>query len=604
MLSGSQNPESSFKSTRNNNNNNIFSWSNFWKYYLFFFYFSGLYQIIIFASGTAGGVGLRQAIYMSFLWLIPILLLPKYSKLISGSVGLLLWATSLVSMGYLALYGQDFSQSVLFIIFESNASESREFLESYFKWWMVPALIVYTLLPYLLWKHLQPLYISSTRFKVSLVLALSFIVSWPTFNQYIIKNHGLDYATDLQMNRMEPAAPWHLVMGYIKYKKTLKEIEHYLLANKTLSPIQGLVDKNATSNNTLVLVIGESTNRQRMSLYGYQRKTTPELDAMRNELLVFDNIYSPRPYTIETLQQVLTFADQKNPDLFLKKPTLINLMKQAGYKTYWITNQQTQTKRNTMLTTFSKQADKQIYLNNNRMQDSTQYDGVVIRPFQKILNEPAQKKFIVIHLLGTHRKYHYRFPEEFAVFQGNSDLPKWLNDSQAEEYNDYDNAIAYNDFVVSELIKQFKQHNDHGMLVYFSDHGEEVYDRPEKLFTGRNEAAPTSAMYTIPFIVWQSPSWRQSNPVDNKEEVIHRAYSTSDFIYTWSELAGISYNDFDVSRSIVNQAFKQHPVWIGNPDNPKKLRDLNVNPFPDLRTAPSSRAISISDDKKVNTALL
>ena len=602
MLSGSQNPESSFKSTRNNNN--IFSWSNFWKYYLFFFYFSGLYQIIIFASGTAGGVGLRQAIYMSFLWLIPILLLPKYSKLISGSVGLLLWATSLVSMGYLALYGQDFSQSVLFIIFESNASESREFLESYFKWWMVPALIVYTLLPYLLWKHLQPLYISSTRFKVSLVLALSFIVSWPTFNQYIIKNHGLDYATDLQMNRMEPAAPWHLVMGYIKYKKTLKEIEHYLLANKTLSPIQGLVDKNATSNNTLVLVIGESTNRQRMSLYGYQRKTTPELDAMRNELLVFDNIYSPRPYTIETLQQVLTFADQKNPDLFLKKPTLINLMKQAGYKTYWITNQQTQTKRNTMLTTFSKQADKQIYLNNNRMQDSTQYDGVVIRPFQKILNEPAQKKFIVIHLLGTHRKYHYRFPEEFAVFQGNSDLPKWLNDSQAEEYNDYDNAVAYNDFVVSELIKQFKQHNDHGMLVYFSDHGEEVYDRPEKLFTGRNEAAPTSAMYTIPFIVWQSPSWRQSNPVDNKEEVIHRMYSTSDFIYTWSELAGISFNEFDTSRSIVNQAFKQHPVWIGNPDNPKKLRDLNVEPFPDLRIVPPTRAISTSDDKKVNTALL
>ncbi len=604
MLSSSHNPESSFKSTNNKTNDNIFSWSNFWKYYLFFFYFSGLYQIIIFASGTAGGVGLRQAIYMSFLWLIPILLLPKYSKLISGSVGLLLWATSLVSMGYLALYGQDFSQSVLFIIFESNTSESREFLESYFKWWMIPALFIYTLLPYLLWKHLQPLYITSTRFKVSLVLVLSFIVSWPTLNQYAIKDRGLDNAISQQMNRMEPAAPWHLVMGYIKYRKTLKEIEHYLLANKTLSPIQGLVDKNAKSNNTLVLVIGESTNRQRMSLYGYQRKTTPELDAMKDELLVFDNIYSPRPYTIETLQQVLTFANQKNPDLYLKKPTLINLMKQAGYKTYWITNQQTQTKRNTMLTTFSKQADKQVYLNNNRMQDSTQYDAVVIKPFQKILSEPAQKKFIVIHLLGTHRKYHYRFPEEFAVFQGNSDLPKWLNDSQAEEYNDYDNAIVYNDFVVSELIKQFKQHNDHGMLVYFSDHGEEVYDRPEKLFTGRNEAAPTSAMYTIPFIVWQSSSWHQSNPVDNKEEVIHRMYSTSDFIYTWSELAGISFNEFDVSRSIVNQDFKQHPVWIGNPENPKKLRDLNVEPFPDLRTAPSTRSISTSDDKKVNTALL
>ena len=44
----------------------------------------------------------------------------------------------------------------------------------------------------------------------------------------------------------------------------------------------------------------------------------------------------------------------------VRSPSLINLMKQAGYRTYWITNQQTMTKRNTMLTTFSEQADEQL----------------------------------------------------------------------------------------------------------------------------------------------------------------------------------------------------------------------------------------------------
>jgi len=82
-----------------------FSWSNFGLHYLFFFYFSDLYQIIIFTSGQAGGVGLRQAIYMSFLWFIPILLIPRYTKIITSITGLVLWTTSLVSMGYLALYG-------------------------------------------------------------------------------------------------------------------------------------------------------------------------------------------------------------------------------------------------------------------------------------------------------------------------------------------------------------------------------------------------------------------------------------------------------------------------------------------------------------------
>ncbi|PGP53975.1 hypothetical protein CN998_33350, partial [Bacillus cereus] len=98
------------------------------------------------------------------------------------------------------------------------------------------------------------------------------------------------------------------------------------------------------------------------------------------------------PYTIEALQQVLTFADEENPDLYLKTPSLVSVMKQAGYKTYWITNQQTMTKRNTMLTTFSEQADEQVYLNNNRNQNARQYDGDVLAPFSKALADGAPRK--------------------------------------------------------------------------------------------------------------------------------------------------------------------------------------------------------------------
>lgn len=579
-----------------------FSWLNFWKYYLFFFYFSGLYQIIILASDTAGWTGLRQAILMSFLWLIPILLFPRYSKITSGIVGLLLWATSLVSMGYLALYGQDFSQSVLFIIFESNFSESREFLESYFEYWMIPALFVYSILPYFLWKSLKPLE-SSINFRFSVVFVLLFIVFWPGINRFVFHSHTFNHSVSKQMDHMEPATPWNLVIGYIKYKKTLAEIEQNLLANKKLPPLQGLTDKNADTENTLVLVIGESTNRQRMSLYGYPRKTTPKLDALKKELLVFDNVYSPRPYTIETLEQVLTFADQKNPDLYLTQPTLINLMKQAGYKIFWITNQQTQTKRNTMLTTFSKQADEQVYLNNNRSQNSSQYDEIVLKPFKKILQDPARKKFIVVHLLGTHRGYHYRFPEKFSFFKSSEDVPRWVDDDQVKVYNDYDNAVLYNDYVVSNLINIFKDNNKHGLLAYFSDHGEEVYDNPDKLFTGRNEGAPTSPMYTIPFIVWRSDSWKRINKITNKKKIVHRAYSTSDFIYTWSELAGIDFSDFDASRSLVGQGYEPHPIWIGNPDIPTTLRDLRRQPFLDLKNNVDAAGISKTESSKHKDAL-
>lgn len=190
---------------------------------------------------------------------------------------------------------------------------------------------------------------------------------------------------------MEPAAPWHLVLGYKKYREQLHDIEQHLLVNKKLPPLVNLTDKNKHTSNTLVLLIGESTNSQRMSLYGYKRNTTPQLDALKDELLVFENVYAARPYTIEALQQVLIFADAKSPNVYLTKPTLINLMKQAGY-----TN-----------------------------------------------------------------------------------------------------------------------------------------------------------------------------------------YGSADLIYSWADLAGISFNEFDPGRSIVNELFQKNPIWIGNPDKPEFMRDLQKNPFPD-----------------------
>lgn len=168
-----------------------------------------------------------------------------------------------------------------------------------------------------------------------------------------------------------------------------------------------------------MLVLGESTTREHMHLYGYNRDTTPNLDALAasdKSLTVFRNVVSPRPYTIEVMQQILTFGDEQNPDRFLTDPSLINLMKQAGYKTFWITNQQTMTKRNTMLTTFSQQTDAPVYLNNQRNQNASQYDDVVLAPFEKALQDPAPNKFIIVHLLGTHMDYRYRYPNDYAHF--------------------------------------------------------------------------------------------------------------------------------------------------------------------------------------------
>lgn len=546
--------------------------------YLFAAYFSLSYHIPIYATGMSGSIGLRESLIMSFAWLIPILLLPQHSKKWLALAGIVMWPTALISLFYFVVYGQEFSQSAIFIAFESNVAESSEFIQSYWRWWFLPLTLVFTAIPIWLWRQAKPLQLG-LKPRLAYAFIFSLIAFWPFIGSALFQpQKSIDDAFYHQMVRMEPAAPWNLVMGYTKYRQQMADMQRLLEQNRQVKPLQHLVANPATLPDTVVLVIGESTNRQRMSLYGYDRPTTPNLDALnkKGELVVFNDVVTPRPYTIEALQQVLSFADSKNPERFFSEPTLINMMKQAGYDITWITNQQTQTRRNTMLTTFSQMADHQVYLNNNRQQNANQYDGVVLPPFAEALDRDAPRKFIVVHLLGTHRAYDCRYPEEFASFTGNTDVPAWVSAELLDEYNSYDDSIRYNDMVVSKLIDETRSAKGKSLLMYLSDHGEEVFDNPDDLFTGRNEGAPTSAMYTVPFIVWGSEDFQKNRDMAPWKAATDRPYSSANFIYAFADMVGLNFDEMDYSASLVSKEFKPLPRWIGDPLNPVSIIDFSV----------------------------
>jgi heptose-I-phosphate ethanolaminephosphotransferase len=427
----------------------------------------------------------------------------------------------------------------------------------------------------LLWTRVRPVYLPRSINAVACVLLLTVSVGYEAVHQYVKRDTVTRAVAEFEEN-IEAAAPWQMIVGYHQYLQQLDAMSKILASRKQIPPLKNLTDVNAGQPSTLVLVIGESTNRQRMSLYGYGRPTTPNLDRLRGQLDVFDRVVTPRPYTIEALEQILTFADEEHPERYLSTPTLVDVMKQAGYKTFWITNQQTMTKRNTMLTTFSKQADEQVYLNNNRDQNETsQYDGDVIEPFTKVLADDAPRKLIVVHLLGTHMSYRYRYPQSYDYFKDRTGVPVNVTADQLSMYNSYDNAVRYNDFVVSMLIKRFGETDPNGFLLYLADHGESVYDPVAPKVLGRNEAAPTRPMYTVPFLMWRSPQWKARMAERDLAIDTHRPYSTSHFIHTWADLAGLKFDEFEPTKSLVNPGYKQEPLLIGNPHHPSSLRDFN-----------------------------
>jgi heptose-I-phosphate ethanolaminephosphotransferase len=558
-----------------------FSWPALAWVLIYFWYFSSVLQIIILASGYSGTNGLRDSLLYSSLWLIPVLLFPGKTRLLAGIIGVVLWAVSICALAYYVIYGQEFSQSVLFVMFESNAGEAGEYFSQYFSMKLLLILLAYTAGAIVLWTRLRPVTLSAPwRYGIS-ALVLVGLIAYPLACDLLIKHRTPAKAVSSLTSRMEPAAPWQMIIGYTQYRTQLNSLQGILDKNRELPPLANLKDSSGDAPRTLVLVIGESTQRGRMSLYGYSRDTTPELKALRDSdpnLTVFNNVVTSRPYTIEILQQALTFANEQHPDLYLTKPSLMNMMKQAGYKTFWITNQQTMTGRNTMLTVFSKQTDVQHYMNQQRTQSAREYDTNVLAPFKAVLADPAPKKFIIVHLLGTHLKYKFRYPENWGKFDGQKDgVPPGLSEEQREAYNDYDNANLFNDHVVATLFRDFKATDPNGFMLYFSDHGEEVYDTPPHNIQGRNEAQPTRHMYTIPFIVWTSPAWQAAHPRDLRPDV-DRKYSSAELIHTWSDLAGLRYDDFDPTRSLVNPAFKETTRWIGNPYKKNALHDYDALP--------------------------
>ncbi len=71
-----------------------FDWAGLGWLFLFFWYFSGITQLLILLSDTSGFTGFRQAFVMSAVWLAPMLLFPARTRRARGldrrgAVGLL-----------------------------------------------------------------------------------------------------------------------------------------------------------------------------------------------------------------------------------------------------------------------------------------------------------------------------------------------------------------------------------------------------------------------------------------------------------------------------------------------------------------------------------
>jgi heptose-I-phosphate ethanolaminephosphotransferase len=105
-----------------------------------------------------------------------------------------------------------------------------------------------------------------------------------------------------------------------------------------------------------------------------------------------------------------------------------------------------------------------------------------------------------------------------------------------------------------------KAENSSSAVIFFSDHGEEIYDSHD--FRGHSITFPTKTQCEIPFLLWLSDKYKTKNPdifIDEK-----RPFSTEHFIHSISTLGKLKHKEYNPNYSLFSSKFVPQPRFVGD----------------------------------------
>ena len=202
------------------------------------------------------------------------------------------------------------------------------------------------------------------------------------------------------------------------YYTELAELREFQAARQNSLPLIGA--HKIAKGETYVLVIGESQNRDHMSLYGYARQTTPWIDEeiSNPNWIRFNHAYSNHTHTVPTLSLALTAASQYNGKVYFRSPSIIDVTKAAGFRTYWLSNQLGFGPYDNPISAIAGTADVYIKVNSHIGETiaTDPFNSELVEKFLQLKSQinSAENNLIVFHLMGSHSSYCKRYPRELC----------------------------------------------------------------------------------------------------------------------------------------------------------------------------------------------
>lgn len=448
-----------------------------------------------------------------------------------------------IDIGYAISFGGVFTTATLEAVFNTDTSEALEYAASYASIPLAVIISAYWLTLLLIFQYLH-FNVSATKAKTSF-LVLGVILSLTAGYRITI------------MQKYHDTIPGVLgsMPSYYRGNIGLQQeinLRKDLIANTSVD----VTLEQEQESQTYIFLIGESINRNHMSVYGYHRNTTPLLKQLNENIVVFNNVVSSHAQTNASLRVALTSATAEQGNEYRKALSIIDTANMAGFKTWWISNQQP---LRATLASIADQADETQFISNDYQGvEVNRYDGFMLPYIEEALADEAKHKVIFIHMMGSHAQYANRYPKDFNHFSDNNvqAYEEDLSQGKIDSINQYDNSVLYTDFVVNETLVLLKENSAHiKALTLFSDHGEEIYDKIN--VKGHSPDNVTANMIEVPLITWVSEEFELTKPSryrtmhDNRNE----GFRLDNLFHYANQLMGISSSHITPSKSLASQDF-------------------------------------------------
>ena len=356
---------------------------------------------------------------------------------------------------------------------------------------------------------------------------------------------GISLGLLLMVHNKEPFGVIHEYLQVVEKNQIVLDREKYIqnIHIKPKNNINPLYDK-------VIIIQGESANKNHLHIYGYKFKTTPFLSKLKkaNQIFIF-NVIAGSNQTRYSVPMIFTQANTSNWEQnFIYSHSILEDFECYGYTTNWISNQGMLGKHENYITTIGDEATHMVFFNKGDMTEA-KTDEVIVNYLKKIIPNNS-KEFYVFHLIGSHDDYTLRY-----------DNIHILNKNPKNIIEKYDNTIFYTDYIIKSIFEYFTKNNQKVLIIYLSDHGEVVSNT---LF-GHGFFPTFKNEYEAPLVIYSSIE----NKRINKLAIVNKKhfFNLENLNYIIEYISGIS-NENNISYSS-----KVFPI------SPKNIVDYNTLPY-------------------------